>query len=63
MPRVLASFSAELLARRGGGADGSIAVFNATELTFHANTGIDDVLDTVGPFLQKWSHVMTPGDL
>ncbi|PPQ96876.1 hypothetical protein CVT26_006063 [Gymnopilus dilepis] len=46
----------------GGGADGSIATFNATELTFHANTGIDDVLDTLGPFLQKWSHVMTPGD-
>ena len=51
------------MARSGGGADGSIAIFNATELTFHANTGIDDVLDTVGPFLQKWSHVMTPGDL
>ncbi|KAF9549821.1 manganese peroxidase 3 [Agrocybe pediades] len=46
----------------GGGADGSIAVFNATELTFHANTGIDDVLDAVGPFLLKHSDVMTPGD-
>ncbi|KAF8889544.1 manganese peroxidase 2 [Gymnopilus junonius] len=46
----------------GGGADGSIATFNETELTFHANTGIDDVLDTLGPFLQKWSHILTPGD-
>jgi cytochrome c peroxidase len=46
----------------GGGADGSIAVFNATELTFHANTGIDDVLDVVGPFLHKYSNVLTPGD-
>jgi len=46
----------------GGGADGSIAVFNATELTFHANTGIDDILDVVGPFLAKYADVLTPGD-
>jgi len=46
----------------GGGADGSIAVFNETELTFHANTGIDDILDTVGPFLAKYADVLTPGD-
>ncbi|KAF9548369.1 manganese peroxidase 3 [Agrocybe pediades] len=46
----------------GGGADGSIAVFNATELTFHANTGIDDVLDAVGPFLLKHADVMSAGD-
>ncbi|KAH9483363.1 Versatile peroxidase VPL1 [Psilocybe cubensis] len=46
----------------GGGADGSIAVFNETELTFHANTGIDDVLDALGPFLIKHSDKVTPGD-
>ncbi|KDR83273.1 hypothetical protein GALMADRAFT_263611 [Galerina marginata CBS 339.88] len=46
----------------GGGADGSIAVFNKTELTFPANAGIDDILDVIGPFLQKYSSVMTPGD-
>lgn len=47
----------------GGGADGSIAVFNETELTFHANTGIDDVLDALGPFLIKHSDVVSAGDL
>ncbi|KDR76713.1 hypothetical protein GALMADRAFT_1328628 [Galerina marginata CBS 339.88] len=46
----------------GGGADGSIATFNATELAFGANAGIDDILDVVGPFLQKYSNVLTPGD-
>ncbi|KAF8988130.1 MnP-atypical-a, class II peroxidase [Cyathus striatus] len=28
---------------KGGEADGSILLFNATELTFHANDGIDDI--------------------
>ncbi|KDR73364.1 hypothetical protein GALMADRAFT_142466 [Galerina marginata CBS 339.88] len=46
----------------GGGADGSIAVFNETELTFHANLGIDDILDEIGPFMQAHSNVLTPGD-
>ncbi|PPQ96866.1 hypothetical protein CVT26_006053 [Gymnopilus dilepis] len=46
----------------GGGADGSILTFNATELTFPANAGIDDVLDDVGPFALKWAHVLSPGD-
>ena len=47
----------------GGGADGSIATFNETELTFPANLGIDDVLDTLGPFLFNHSDTMSPGDL
>jgi len=46
----------------GGGADGSIAVFNATELAFPANAGLDDVLDDVGPFLLKYADVLSPGD-
>jgi cytochrome c peroxidase len=46
----------------GGGADGSIAVFNATELAFPANDGLDDVLDDVGPFLLKYADVLSPGD-
>jgi len=46
----------------GGGADGSIATFNATELTFPANLGIDDVLDQIGPFLFKHANTMSPGD-
>ena len=48
---------------RGGGADGSIFTFNETELAFPANDGLDDVLDDLGPFFQKFSHVLTPGDL
>jgi hypothetical protein len=46
----------------GGGADGSIAVFNETELSFPANLGIDDILDEIGPFLLEHSNVMSPGD-
>ncbi|KAF8964551.1 hypothetical protein BDZ97DRAFT_1904396 [Flammula alnicola] len=46
----------------GGGADGSIAVFNATELAFPANDGLDDVLANVGPFLLKYADVLSPGD-
>ncbi|PPQ96992.1 hypothetical protein CVT26_006420 [Gymnopilus dilepis] len=46
----------------GGGADGSIFVFNKTELAFPANDGLDDVLDDLGPFFHKYSHVLTPGD-
>ncbi|KAF8870898.1 fungal versatile peroxidase from pleurotus Eryngii [Gymnopilus junonius] len=46
----------------GGGADGSIFVFNETELAFPANDGLDDVLDDVGPFFLKHSNALTPGD-
>jgi len=46
----------------GGGADGSILTFNATELTFPANDGLDDVLDDVGPFFEKFKHQLSPGD-
>jgi len=46
----------------GGGADGSILIFNATELAFPANAGLDDVLDDVGPFFLKYQDVLSPGD-
>jgi cytochrome c peroxidase len=46
----------------GGGADGSILTFNATELTFPANDGLDDVLDDLGPFFEKFKDVLSPGD-
>ncbi|KAF9473692.1 manganese peroxidase [Pholiota conissans] len=36
----------------GGGADGSILVFNATELQFHANRGIDDITSRQFPVFQ-----------
>jgi manganese peroxidase len=48
---------------RGGGADGSLLTFNATELTFEANDGLDDVLDDVGPFFLQTAAVLSPGDL
>ncbi|KAH9083666.1 hypothetical protein EDB83DRAFT_2309606 [Lactarius deliciosus] len=46
--------------KRGGGADGSILVFSDTELTFHANGGIDDIVAAQLPFFQK--HNLTAGD-
>ncbi|KAJ7935917.1 manganese dependent peroxidase 1 [Mycena leptocephala] len=44
----------------GGGADGSIIVFSDTELTYPANAGLDDPIDTELPFIQ--AHNVTPGD-
>jgi hypothetical protein len=46
----------------GGGADGSILIFNSTELAFPANDGLDDVLDDVGPFFLKYADVLSAGD-
>jgi len=46
----------------GGGADGSIIVFNETELAFPANDGLDDVLAELGPFFEKHSPALSPGD-
>ena len=48
---------------RGGGADGSIIIFNETELQDPGNVGIDDVLGEVAPFFFKHSAAITPGDL
>lgn len=44
----------------GGGADGSIITFASTETPFHANGGIDDIVDAQTPFVSK--HNVTPGD-
>lgn len=38
---------------KGGGADGSILVFNQTETTYAANGGIDDITAIEYPFFQK----------
>ncbi|EIM81779.1 atypical MnP lacking 1 acidic residue [Stereum hirsutum FP-91666 SS1] len=40
------------LTRKGGGADGSILVFNATEEAFHANIGIDEITADQFPVFQ-----------
>jgi len=44
----------------GGGADGSIIVFQDTELTYNANQGLDDPISTEVPFIA--AHNVTPGD-
>ncbi|KAK7050579.1 peroxidase [Favolaschia claudopus] len=44
----------------GGGADGSIIVFQDQELQFPANAGLDDPIDTEVPFIK--AHNVTPGD-
>ena len=48
---------------RGGGADGSIIIFNETELLDPGNVGIDDVLSQISPFFFNHSAAITPGDL
>lgn len=45
---------------KGGGADGSILVFNSTELQFHANGGIDDITARQFPVFQELN--LTAGD-
>ncbi|KAJ7097548.1 manganese peroxidase 3 [Mycena epipterygia] len=44
----------------GGGADGSIFYFDETETAFHANAGIDDIVDAQTPFIN--AHNITAGD-
>lgn len=45
----------------GGGADGSIMLFSDTELAYAANAGVDDGVDALAPFLQKYN--VSAGDL
>lgn len=44
----------------GGGADGSIITFSDIETPFHANGGIDEIVEIQKPFVAKWN--VTPGD-
>ncbi|GJE95276.1 lignin peroxidase [Phanerochaete sordida] len=44
----------------GGGADGSIMVFDEIETNFHPNIGLDEIVKLQKPFVQK--HGVTPGD-
>ena len=46
--------------RGGGGADGSIIAFADTETVFHANGGIDEIVEVQAPFVAQWN--VTPGD-
>ncbi|OBZ79464.1 Versatile peroxidase VPL1 [Grifola frondosa] len=45
----------------GGGADGSIMHFAQIETNFHANLGVDDIVETQRPFALK--HEVSFGDL
>lgn len=45
----------------GGGADGSIALFEDIETNFHANNGVDEIIDEQRPFIQR--HNLTTADL
>ncbi|KAI0072718.1 manganese peroxidase 1 precursor [Panus rudis PR-1116 ss-1] len=44
----------------GGGADGSISIFEDIETNFHANLGVDEIIDEQKPILAR--HNITPGD-
>lgn len=44
----------------GGGADGSISTFSDIETNFHANGGVDEIVEAQRPFVAK--HNMTAGD-
>lgn len=44
----------------GGGADGSLIVFSDIETNYHANGGIDDIVEVQKPFIAV--HNITPGD-
>ncbi|KAL5498489.1 GP1_2 [Sanghuangporus vaninii] len=47
----------------GGGADGSMLIFSATELAYTENEGMDDPVDALLPFLAKYGANITAGDL
>ncbi|KAJ8518043.1 hypothetical protein ONZ45_g4823 [Pleurotus djamor] len=47
--------------RGGGGADGSIVTFDNIETAFHANAGIDEIVEAQKPFIAKHSTI-SPGD-
>ncbi|KAI0350840.1 manganese peroxidase [Trametes cingulata] len=44
----------------GGGADGSIAIFEDIETNFHANLGVDEIIDEQRQFIQR--HNITTAD-
>ena len=45
----------------GGGADGSLIIFSDTELTYRGNSGMDDPVYALKPFLTR--HSVSAGDL
>ena len=45
----------------GGGADGSIAIFEDIETNFHASLGLDEIVNAQRPIVQR--HNITTADL
>ncbi|KAI0783499.1 Mn peroxidase MNP3 [Abortiporus biennis] len=46
----------------GGGADGSMSVFEDIETNFHANLGVDEIVDEQRPIFNRHNTTITPGD-
>ncbi|KAF8881785.1 hypothetical protein BD779DRAFT_996833 [Infundibulicybe gibba] len=46
----------------GGGADGSIVTFSDIETAFHANGGIDGIVEVQRPFITAHKSVLSTGD-
>lgn len=47
----------------GGGADGSIMIFEDIETQYPANGGVDDIVRAQAQFLAQFGGVISPGDL
>jgi hypothetical protein len=47
----------------GGGADGSIIIFEDIETQYPANGGVDDIVKAQAQFLSQFGGVISPGDL
>jgi hypothetical protein len=47
----------------GGGADGSIMIFEDIETQYPANGGVDDIVKAQTRFLAQFGGVISPGDL
>lgn len=47
----------------GGGADGSIMIFEDIEMQYPANGGVDDIVRAQAQFLSQFGGVISPGDL
>lgn len=47
----------------GGGADGSIMIFEDIETQYPANGGVDDIVKAQAQFLSQFGGVISPGDL
>lgn len=54
-------YSLNILIYSGGGADGSIVIFADIETAYHANAGVNDIINEQKPLLAK--HNITAGDL